>query len=71
MRTWVAMWIFPVGVVGTLALLVQGSWVTQVAALLWALGLVPTVAVKLLRRSPGAAEHFRDFETDYWRSEPR
>ena len=71
MRTWVAVWIFPAGVVGSLALLVQSSWITDVLALVWAFALVPFVTIKLLRRVPGISDQLRDLETNYWRTEPR
>ncbi len=69
MRTWMPVWLFPVGVVGALVLLTLNSPISDLLALLWAFVLILHGAALVLRRSPGGAEHFRDLETDYWRTD--
>ena len=71
MRTWAALWIFPLGIVVSLALLVQSSWITEVLAAIWAFALVPYVATILLRHSPGGRDQLQALETNYWRTDVR
>jgi hypothetical protein len=71
MRTRVSLWLFPSGLFGALVLLALNSLVGDVLALVWAFALVPHGAALMVRRSPGGSDHFRDLETNYWRTGPR
>jgi hypothetical protein len=72
MRTWMAVWLLPVGMLGGVVLISLGGVTGYLLAALWGIVLFPHGAAFIRRHTRGAREAsggngFPDEETDYWR----
>jgi hypothetical protein len=70
MTAWARFWLFPVGSLGTIALLSLLSTVGAFLALAWGFAVVPLGVAYLHSRSPsdGDDSGLSDVKTDYWRT---
>ncbi len=72
MRAWMPLWLFPMGLLGTVVLVSLGSPWSYLLALVWGFVLVPHLGKSILERSRrGTADQdrndFPDVSTHYWR----
>jgi hypothetical protein len=67
------LWLFPVGLLGGVALISLGSVSGPLLATLWGLVVFPHSVAWFARRSRdrNGDDNLRDEETDYWRFTPR
>ena len=69
MRAWVPLWLFPVGVLGGVALTSLGNVPGYLLAATWGLILFPYAAARVGRRwrDSGEDRAFHDDDISYWR----
>jgi hypothetical protein len=67
------LWLFPVGLLGGVALISLGSVSGPLLATLWGLVVFPHATASVARRwrDRNCDDGLRDEETDYWRITPR
>jgi hypothetical protein len=73
MTAWMPLWLFPVGLLGGVALVSLGSIPGYLLAALWGLVVFPHGSAWFARRWRGrnGDDSLCDDDTDYWRFTPR
>jgi hypothetical protein len=73
MRSWILAWLFPVGLLGTVALLSLSNTFGWVLAMAWGLLVLPCIVAYVcshprIHRGGSTASGFADTDTNYWRT---